>query len=388
MSKVELADRVRKLPPYLFVRLDQMKSEALARGVDVIDLGIGDPDQPTPERIVSAAAESLRDPARHHYPSTYGMKRFREAAASWMERRFKVTLDAGDVLSLIGSKEGIGHLPLAYLDPGDVALVPSPAYPVYQIGTMFAGGHSFLLPLKEENHFLPDLDSVPDDVADRAKLLFLNYPNNPTAATCELEFFERATAFALKHDLLICHDNAYSELAYDGYEPPSILEVKGAMDCAIELHSMSKSYNMTGWRIGFAAGNPAAVAALGKVKSNLDSGVFEAVQLAAIEAMERGEGDIRSLRAMYQRRRDVLLEGLDALGISYQKPKGSFYVWARTPAGVSSEKWVATLLERAGIMTSPGNGYGDEGEGFFRMALIVPEERMREAVERMKRLEL
>jgi LL-diaminopimelate aminotransferase len=388
MSKIELADRVKQLPPYLFVRLDEMKSQAQARGVDVIDLGIGDPDQPTPPHIVSAAAAALADPSHHRYPSSYGMKAFREAAAAWMQRRFGVTVAPGDVCSLIGSKEGIGHFPLAYLNPGDVALVPSPGYPVYKIGTLFAGGVVHIMPLREQDHFLPDLDAIPADVADRAKIMFLNYPNNPTGATCGLDFFERAVAFAKKHNLIICHDNAYSELAYDGYESPSILQVPGASECAIELHSMSKSYNMTGWRIGFATGNHEAVAALGKIKSNLDSGQFEAVQLAGAEAMTRGADDIAALRKMYQARRDVLLEGLDALEIDYQKPRGSFYVWAKTPRGMSSEQWVATLLDQAGIMTAPGNGYGPEGEGYFRMALIVALPRMREAVDRMKRIHI
>jgi LL-diaminopimelate aminotransferase len=388
MVEVELADRIKQLPPYLFVRLDDMKSEAAAKGVDVIDLGIGDPDRPTPAHIVEAAAEALRNPALHRYPSSYGMKAFKEAAAAWMEKRFGVRTDPANVVSLIGSKEGVGHFPLVYINPGDIALVPSPGYPVYEIGTMFAGGVAHVMPLLEENEFLPDLDAIPAQVADKAKIMFLNYPNNPTAATCGLEFFERAVAFARKRNIIICHDNAYSELAFDGYEPPSILEVPGAVDCAIELHSMSKSYNMTGWRVGFAVGNPGAVAALGKVKSNMDSGVFGAVQVAAIEAMEKGDGDIKALREMYQKRRDALLPGLDALGIEYKKPKGSFYVWAHTPEGMGSEDWVATLLEKAGIMTSPGNGYGPEGEGYFRMALIVAEERMAEAVERMKKMSL
>lgn len=386
MAFVELADRIKQLPPYLFVRLDKMKSEAASRGVDIIDLGIGDPDQPTPEHIVEAATKAIPEPGHHRYPSSYGMKEFREAAGAWMNKRFGVEVDPGQVVSMIGSKEGIGHLPLAYINPGDVALVPSPSYPVYKIGTMFAGGVTHTMPLTEDNDFLPDFEAIPADIAGRAKLMYLNYPNNPTAATCDLSFFERAVTFARKHNIIICHDNAYSELAFDGYEPPSILQVDGAMECAIELHSLSKSYNMTGWRIGFATGFPEAVAALGKVKSNIDSGVFEAVQVAAIEAMEKGEDDIKNLRRMYQKRRDVLLSGLDALGIKYKKPKGSFYVWAKTPEGMSSEEWVAALLEKAGIMTSPGNGYGPEGEGYFRMALIVTEQRMHEAVERLKKM--
>jgi LL-diaminopimelate aminotransferase len=386
MSNVELADRVKKLPPYLFVRLDEMKKAAQNKGVDVIDLGIGDPDQATPDHIVEAGIKGIKEPAHHHYPSSYGLLSFREACAAWMEKRFGVKCEASNIVSLIGSKEGVGHFPLAYINQGDIALVPSPGYPVYEIGTMFAGGQSFIMPLLEENRFLPDLDAIPKDVAEKAKIMFLNYPNNPTAATCGLDFFEKAVAFAMDNNIIICHDNAYSELAYDGYEPDSILKVKDAEKCAIELHSMSKSYNMTGWRIGFAVGNPEAVAALGKVKSNIDSGMFESVQLAAIEAMENGEDDIKQLRDMYQKRRDALLEGLDALGIKYEKPKGTFYIWARVPEGMKSEQWVSILLEQAGIMTSPGNGYGPEGEGYFRMALIVDEDRMKEAVERMKKL--
>jgi len=384
--EITLSDRVHKLPPYLFVRLDEMKQRVKDRGVDVIDLGIGDPDQPTPGHIIEAAQKAMWDPARHRYPSSSGMESFRRAARDWMEKRFRVNLEPHSVAALIGSKEGIGHIPLAFVNPGDVVLVPSPAYPVYKIGTIFAGGEPFIMPLLQENGFLPDLDSIPEDVADKAKLMFINYPNNPTAAVCGLDFFERAVDFALRHEIVLCHDAAYSELAYDGFEPPSILQVKGAMDCAIELHSMSKTYNMTGWRIGFSAGNEEIVAALTRVKSNIDSGAFEVCQAAGIEAMSNGEDDIEALRGMYRKRRDVLCEGLDALAIEYEKPKGTFYIWARTPGGMGSEEWVATLLDKAGIMTSPGSGYGEEGEGYFRMALIVDEERMKEAVSRMKEL--
>lgn len=386
MVNVELADRIKQLPPYLFVRLDEMKKNAIAKGVDVIDLGIGDPDQPTPAHIVDAARRAMEDPRYHHYPSSYGLADFKEAAAAYMDKRFDLKIEPSRVVSLIGSKEGIGHLPLAYLNPHDVALVPSPAYPVYKIGTLFAGGEPYIMPLKEDNGFLPDLDAIPADVARKAKLMFLNYPNNPTAATCDMDFFQKAVDFAKRHDIVVAHDNAYCELCFDGYEAPSILQAEGAMDCAIEFYSMSKSFNMTGWRIGFAAGAPDAVAALGKVKSNIDSGAFEAVQMAAIEALHNGDNDIKKLREMYEKRRDVLVKGLDSLGISYRKPKGSFYVWARTPENMSSEEWVAALIEKGGIMTSPGNGYGEEGEGYFRMALLVDEDRMKEAVDRMENM--
>jgi LL-diaminopimelate aminotransferase len=388
MINVEQSDRLKALPPYLFVRLDAMKAEARAKGIDVIDLGIGDPDQPTPGHIIEAIKRAVEEPANHQYPSTAGLQSFQEACAGYMAKRFKVDIEPKTVVSLIGSKEGLAHFPLAFLNPGDVALVPSPAYPVYKIGTLFAGGESYMVPLKAENKFLPDLDAIPKDVAKKAKILFINYPNNPTAAVAELDFFQKAVAFAKKNEIIILHDCAYEELAFDGFEPPSILEVPGAMDCAIELHSLSKTFNMTGWRIGFAAGCPEAVAALGRVKSNIDSGVFQAVQLAAVEALDKYEQDVKVVRELYQRRRDVLAEGLESLGIEFQKPKATFYIWAKVPSGYTSEEFVAMLLDKAGIMSSPGNGYGPEGEGYFRMAMIVDEARMKEAVERMGRIKL
>jgi LL-diaminopimelate aminotransferase len=388
MINVDQSDRLKALPPYLFIRLDKMKAEARAKGVDVIDLGIGDPDQPTPAHIIEAMKQALDDPANHRYPSTAGLKAFQEATAGYMARRFKVKIDPKTVISLIGSKEGIAHFPLAYLNVGDTALVPSPAYPVYRIGTLFAGGRSYTMGLEAERNFLPDLDAIPARVAQSAKIMFLNYPNNPTSAVADKAFFERAVAFAKKHEILILHDAAYAEIAFDGFKPPSILEVPGAFDCAVELHSLSKTFNMTGWRIGFAVGCPPAVAALSRVKSNIDSGVFQAVQMAAVEALERGEADISQIRALYQARRDVLTEGLESLGLEFKRPRASFYIWARVPSGYSSEEFVATLLEQAGIMSSPGVGYGPEGEGYFRLALIVGEDRMREACERMRKIKL
>ncbi len=388
MVQVDLADRIKQLPPYLFVKLDQMKAEARANGVDVIDFGIGDPDQPTPGHIIQAAKSALDNPENHRYPSSYGMESFRKTVADWMHARFGVGIEPGNVVNLIGSKEGVAHLPLAYINPGNLALVPSPAYPVYTIGTQFAGGLVHYMPLLDKNDFLPDLEAIPEEAARAAKIMFINYPNNPTSAVAGLEFFERVIAFAKKYEILICHDAAYTEVAFDGFKPPSILEVPGAMDYAIELHSHSKTYNMTGWRIGFAVGNPDAVAALGKVKSNIDSGAFQVAQEAAIEAMRNGDKDVVEMAAKYQARRDALLPALDSMGIEYLKPKASFYVWAKTPQGMSSADWVARLLKEAGIMCSPGNGYGPEGEGFFRMALIVPEARIKEAVERMRKLKL
>lgn len=386
MIKVELSERLKELPPYLFVRLEELKNQALAEGVDLIDLGIGDPDQPTPLHIRRALKRAVDNPENHRYPSSSGMKRFREAAAGWMERRFRVAVRPEEVVALIGSKEGLAHFPLAFINPGDIVLVPSPAYPVYRIATRFAGGEVFTLPLRPEKRFLPDLEGVPKTVLRRAKLLFLNYPNNPTGATADLDFFERVVDFARKYNLIVAHDAAYSEIAFDGYEPPSILQIPGAEECAIEFHSLSKTFNMTGFRIGFAVGCPELVAALGKVKSNIDSGQFQAVQWAAVEALENGRKDIRAIRALYQERRDILVQGLDHLRLEYQKPRGSFYVWVKTPEGIRSEEFVGRLLSEAGIMCAPGSGYGPEGEGFFRMALVVDKERMRAAVQRMERL--
>ncbi len=388
MINVDQSERLKSLPPYLFIRLDKMKAEAKARGVDVIDLGIGDPDQPTHTHIIEAMKRALDDPANHRYPSTAGLEAFQEAAAGYMARRFKVDINPRTVVSLIGSKEGIAHFPLAYLNIGDAALVPSPAYPVYKIGTLFAGGKSYTMGLEAERNFLPDLDAIPQAVAQSAKIMFLNYPNNPTSAVADKDFFERAVAFARRHEILILHDAAYAEIAFDGFEPPSILETPGAFDCALELHSLSKTFNMTGWRIGFAVGCPPAVASLARVKSNIDSGVFQAVQMAAVQALEKGEADIKQIRGLYQARRDVLAEGLASLGLEFKKPRASFYIWARVPSGYSSEEFVATLLEQAGIMSSPGVGYGPEGEGYFRLALIVDINRMSEAVARMRKIKL
>ncbi|MEF3169248.1 MAG: LL-diaminopimelate aminotransferase [Deltaproteobacteria bacterium] len=379
------SEKLKKLPPYLFVELDRKKAEVMARGVDVIDLGIGDPDLPTPDFIVESMVHAVRDTKNHRYPSSKGSARFRQAAADWCRRRFGLDLDPDqEVVSLIGSKEGIGHFPIAFVDPGDVVLVPTPAYPVYHIGTLFAGGETHFLPLRRENAFLPDLDSIPSGVLKRAKVLWINYPNNPTAAVAPPEFFERAVAFAQEHGLILCHDAAYSEMTYDGYTAPSILETPGARDVAIEFHSLSKTFNMTGWRIGFAIGNPELVAGLAKAKSNLDSGQFGAVQDAAVAALESDQSAIREMRAIYTRRRDVLVKGLRALGIDAPSPKATFYVWTPVPNGHTSTSFSALLLEKAGIVCTPGNGFGDPGEGYVRMALTVSEERLEEALSRMR----
>ena len=381
------SERLKKLPPYLFVELDRMKAEAKARGVDVIDLGVGDPDLPTPSHIVEAAAEAVKKPENHHYPSSVGMRAFREAAASWFERRFGVRLDPEkEVVTLIGSKEGIAHFPLAFVNPGDVVLVPTPAYPVYHIGTLFAGGETYYLPLLPENNFLPDLEGIPGEVLSRAKILWLNYPNNPTAAVADREFFAKAVDFARKHNLIVAHDAAYTELYYDDFRPPSILEVEGAREVAIEFHSLSKTYCMTGWRIAFAVGNEALVSGLTKVKNNVDSGAFQAVQEAGIAALSGDQACVEEFRRIFKERRDVVVEGFKKLGFEVKPPKATFYVWAKVPEGFSSADFAAKLLQEAGIVVTPGNGFGEPGEGFFRIALTVDKDRLKEALARIEAL--
>ncbi len=379
--------RLQKLPPYLFVELDRKKAEAISRGVDVIDLGIGDPDLPTPKFIVDRMVQAVQNPAYHRYPSSEGMLSFREAAAKWCNKRFGISVDpATEVVASIGSKEAIAHLPLAFIDQGDVVLVPTPGYPVYHIGTLFCGGETYYMPLTAENDFLPDLDAIPADVLKRARIMWLNYPNNPTAATAPDWFFPKVVEFAKEHDIIICHDAAYSEMTYDNYRAPSFLETPGAMDVGIEFHSLSKSYNMTGWRIGFTVGNSQVIAALKQAKSNVDSGQFEAVQEAAIAALESDQSCIAEMQKIYTERRDTLVNGLRAIGLDAPSPSATFYVWCPVPAGYTSAQFCAKVLEEAGIVTTPGNGFGEPGEGYFRMALTVSAERMKEAVERMRKI--
>jgi LL-diaminopimelate aminotransferase len=385
--KVDRAKRIKNLPPYLFASIDKMKQEAIKKGIDIINLGIGDPDIPTPPNIVKRLQEAVKNEKYHQYPSYEGLLIFRQAVAEWYKKRFNVKLNPEDeVLTLIGSKEGIGHFPLAYINPGDIALVPSPAYPVYNAGTLFAGGQSYIMSLKNKNNFLPDIDAIPSRIAKKAKIMFINYPNNPTSAVAERAFYERVIEFALKYNIIIAHDAAYSEIYYDNYRPMSFLEVDGAKEVGIEFHSLSKTYNMTGWRIGFAVGNKEIISALGKVKSNLDSGVFEVVQEAGIEALTCDQSIVDDIRKVYQERRDILVAGLKSLGMAVEAPKATFYIWLKTPKGFKSADYTAHLLNNAGIVTTPGNGFGKEGEGYIRMALTVKKERMLEAIERMKKL--
>lgn len=386
-NDIEYADRLKELPPYLFAEIDRIKREVMRTGRDLIDLGVGDPDLPTPGHIIEALHTAALDPENHRYALDFGMPVLREAIAGWYRRRFGVVLDpASEVLPLIGSKEGIGHLPFAFVNPGDCALVPDPAYPVYAATTILAGGEPHRMPLLEENGFLPDLDRIPGEVLRRAKLLFINYPNNPTAAVCGKDFFGRVVEFARRNSLIVCHDAAYTELAYDGYRAPSFLEADGAKQVGIEFHSLSKTYSMTGWRIGFAVGSGEVIAGLSKVKSNIDSGIFQAVQLAGVAALTGPQEFLAGYLDIYRRRRDILVDGLRSLGWRVARPKATFYVWARVPRGFTSTSLVKALLERAGIVATPGNGLGASGEGYVRFALTVSEERIREAVGRMSKL--
>ncbi len=384
---IEYATRIKTLPPYLFAAIDKMKQEAITRGVDIINLGVGDPDLPTPAPIIERLKQAAAEPRNHQYPSYEGMLSFRQAVAGWYKRRFGVTVDpASEVLTLIGSKEGIGHVPLAFINPGDVVLVPSPGYPVYPVATSFAGGTSYFMPLRKDNGFLPDLAAIPPDVAKRAKLMFLNSPNNPTSVVATKDYFKKVVAFAQEHQIIVCHDAAYSEIYYDGQAPASFLEVDGAKDVGIEFHSLSKTFNMTGWRIGFAVGNKQVLAGLGKVKSNLDSGAFQAIQEAGMTALESGDYLVDGLRTIYQERRDVFVPGLRQLGLDADLPPAAFYVWIGVPKGYTSASFTAHLLEKAGIVSTPGNGFGEPGEGYIRMTLTTTKERLSEALERMRKV--
>jgi LL-diaminopimelate aminotransferase len=382
---VELADRLKVLPPYLFAQLDEAKARQLGKGVDVIDLGVGDPDLSTPKPIIERMKKAVENPDHHRYPSYEGMLSFREAVARWYQRRFGVKLDpASEVIALIGSKEGIGHIPLAFVNPGEVVLVPDPGYPVYAGATILANGKPCQVPLLAERGFLPDLTAIPGEILARAKLLFLSYPNNPTAAVASLAFFEEAVDFAREHEIILCHDAAYSEMHY-GEPPHSLMEVKGAKEVAIEFHSLSKTFNMTGWRIGMAVGNEEVVRGLKKVKTHIDSGAFQAVQEAGIEALE-GEYGVEEMRRVYRERRDILVKGLKGAGYDVEPPKATFYLWFPVPAGYDSMAFAKKALEEVGVVITPGLGFGGYGEGYVRVALTVSKERIEEAGERLGRL--
>jgi LL-diaminopimelate aminotransferase len=384
---MHLAQRVQQLPPYLFAAISRMIEAKRAEGIDVISLGIGDPDLPTPEHILASLNEAAMNPANHRYPESEGLPELREAMARWYRTRHGVELDpASEVVVLIGSKEGIGHLPLCLIDPGDVSLITDPGYPVYEIATMFAGGESVRIPLREEDGWLPRLEDIDPAVAERARILWLNYPNNPTGAVADLAFFERAIAWAREHDVVIAHDLAYADVTYDGYVAPSILEVDGARDVAIEFNSLSKTFNMTGWRAAMAVGNAEVIDALTRVKSNLDSGLPQAIQQMAITALDDPRDSITSHNAIYQRRRDRAVEVLQQLGLRVESPKASLYVWARLPADEpSSGEYAARLVNETGVVLTPGASYGEAGEGYVRLSLTIADDRLEEALNRLSR---
>ncbi len=382
---MKLARRIQQLPPYLFVEINRKIAEKRARGEKVISFAIGDPDIPTPPHIVEKLCQAAHVPANQRYPESEGLPELRKAIAGWYGRRFAVSLDPNkEVLPLIGSKEGIANIAMCLIDPGDTALVPDPGYPVYSIGTMFAGGTPFHMPLTEKNRFLPDFESIPDEVARKAKVLWINYPNNPTGAVAGPDFFEKVVHFARKHDIPVCHDGPYSDVAFDGYQPSSFLQAPGAKEVGIEFHSCSKTYNMTGFRIGMAVGNPELINGLMRYKSNVDSGIFQAVQLAAIEAFNGNQDNIAEHNAIYQRRRDALVSALRDLGLALTPPKASLYLWVRVPEGHTSVSFVAELLDQTAIAVTPGNGYGPSGEGYVRLSLTTPDADLFEGVERLK----
>ncbi len=371
---MKLSQRIANLPPYLFVEISRKIAARRARDEEVISFAIGDPDLPTPKHILDRLCAAAQDPANHRYPETEGLPEFRRAVAVWYRQRFEVELDPDtEVVSLLGSKEGIAHIASCIIDPGDVALVPDPYYPVYPVGTELAGGTVHYLPLTPESGYLPDFETIPAAVLKKARLLWLNYPNNPTGAVADLGFYTRAAAFAKKHDIWVLHDGPYSEVAYDGYRPVSFLQAPGAREVGIEFHSLSKSYNMTGWRIGMAVGNADLIEALRRVKSNLDSGVAQAVQQAAIAALEGPQDCIREHNEIYQRRRDRLVPVLRQMGLKVEPPKASLYIWAKIPQGNTSKSYAERLLEETGVVVTPGNGYGQQGEGYIRLSLTISE---------------
>ena len=381
---MHFAQRVQQLPPYLFAEISRRIAAKRAQGVEVISFGIGDPDLPTPPHVIDALKRAAEVPANHRYPESDGLPELREAINEWYGRRFGVTFNpAKEILPLIGSKEGIGHVSLCFIDPGDTALIPDPGYPVYAAGTLFAGGQAYELPLEEESGWLPDLEAIPADVAHRARVIWINYPNNPTGAIADEAFFERVISFARKYDVMVLHDLAYSDVTFDGYQPPSFMQVPGAIDVGIEFNSLSKTYNMTGWRIGMAVGNPDMIDALARVKSNLDSGIPQAIQQMGIAAIRGPQDVVAAHNVIYQRRRDRVVQALRELGLRCSAPKASLYIWAKIPEGETSIGFAGRLLDDTGVVVTPGVGYGSQGEGYVRLSLTTPDEDVDEGLRRL-----
>lgn len=386
---MEFADRIKKIPPYLFLEISRKIAAKKAEGIEVIDFGIGDPDLPTAVPVLEALKNTSADVPNHRYPETDGMPEFRKAIADWYQGRFGIIIDPdSEIISLIGAKEGIGHASLCFIDPGDIALVPDPGYPVYSVGTWFAGGECHWMPLQEENGWLPDIDLIPENVATRAKVMWLNYPNNPTGAVADIDYFKNIVDFAKTYDIAVMHDACYTDVVYDGYKHPSFLETPGALDVGVEFHSLSKSYNMTGWRIGMAVGNPEMIRALLVVKSNIDSGVPQAIQYMGIEALQTSSEWIDQRNGVYQRRRDKVLRALKSLGLHVDPPKASLYIWAKVPEGYTSASLTEKLLEEGNIVVTPGSGYGRYGEGYIRMSLTISDEKLDQGLTQLRNLQI
>jgi LL-diaminopimelate aminotransferase len=382
---VRFARRLDEVPPYLFAELERKIAAKKREGIDVISLGIGDPDLPTPGAVVDAAAAALRDPSTHRYPTNHGSDEFRDAAANFYRDRFGVELDpASEVIPVLGGKEAVGHVAMVCLDPGDLCLSPEPGYPPYTSGPVFSGAEVHYLPLTDENSYFPDLDAIPVEITERANLLYLDYPNNPTGAVVPEGAFDRAVAFARRHDLIVVHDNAYSEITFDGYVAPSFLETQGAKDIGVEIFSLSKGWNMTGWRCGLIAGNAEVVERFRHLKSNLDSGLFEAVQRAAAVALTSERDFPQQMSEVYRRRRDLLVEAMAGIGLDVDPPRATPYFWVPVPEGHTSESFASLVLDEANVVVSPGPGYGPSGEGFVRISLTVPDDRLEEAVQRIE----
>ncbi len=382
---IERAQRIDALPEYLFAKLDKVITQKKEQGVDIINLGIGDPDQPTPDHIIEKLYKEAKNPANHKYSSSMGILPYRQAVSRWYADRFGVELDAKtQVASLIGSKEGIFHISWSFLNPGDVVLLCDIHYPVYRIGALLAGAVPYYMPVNEKNNFMPDFSNIPIDIAKKAKMMFINYPNNPTGAIAGDDFFHRLIAFAKENNIIVCHDGAYSEIYFDDYKPPSFLQFPGAIEVGVEFSSISKAYNMTGWRTGWIAGNAQVVETLTRLKSNIDTGQFQAVQYAAIAGLGTEPAYGQSLRKLYQERRDMVVDGLNELGWQLEKPKAAFYIWAPVPSGYTSLSFAQMMLDKAGLVVTPGTGYGQGGEGFFRISLTTPMRRIQEAISRMK----
>ena len=381
---MKIAKRLEKIPPYLFVEISKKIAEKKSQGIEIINFGIGDPDLPTPDPVIAELQKTSINSANHRYPETDGLPELRESIQKWYKNRFNVSLNSEtEILPLIGAKEGIGHAALCFIDSGDIALIPDPGYPVYSVGTWFAGGECYTMPLTENNKWLPDLDAIPKDIASKAKVMWLNYPNNPTSAIANIEYFNKVVDFAKKYEIIILHDACYTEVAYDGYKPISFMETPGAKEISLEFHSLSKSYNMTGWRVGYVVGNKKLINPLMIVKSNLDSGIPQAIQSMAITALNTSQEFIDERNKTYQIRRDKVVEALNSIGLNVSKPKASLYIWAKTPSGYSSAEFATKLLDEKNIVVTPGSGYGEYGEGYIRLSLTIPDDQLDKGIDKL-----